>query len=57
MEAAQALPRWKRTFLVERTLIRPAAAGKLQAAARHRGAEATEGEAGGREVAAAAEEA
>lgn len=46
------------TFLPERTLIRPAAAEKLEPTARrHRGAEAAEGEVGGQEAAAAAEEA
>lgn len=55
--AARALRRWKQKSLVERTLIRPGAAGKLEALARprHRGAEEAEGEAGGREAAAAAE--
>lgn len=57
--AAPALRRWIQKYLVERTLIRPGAAGKLEALARrrprHRGAEEAEGEAGGREAAAAAE--
>lgn len=57
VEEAQARQRWTQTFLVERTLIRPAAAGKLEVPARHRGAEAVEEEAGGRGVAEAAEEA
>lgn len=56
---ALALRRWIRTSPAERTFIRPGAAGKLEAPPlwqpRRRGAEAAEGEAGGREAAAAAE--
>lgn len=57
--AALAQRRWRRKSPAERTFIRPGAAGKLEAPSRrrprHRGAEEAEGEAGGREAAAAAE--
>lgn len=48
---------WMQKSPVERTLIRPGAAGKLEPPPRprDRGAEAAEGEAGAREAAAAAE--
>lgn len=56
---ALALQRWIQTSPAERTFIRPGAAGKLEPPPlwqpRRRGAEAAEGEAGGREAAAAAE--
>ncbi len=57
--ALLALRRWIQKSPAERTFIRPGAAGKLEPPPRrrprHRGAEEAEGEAGGREAAAAVE--
>lgn len=57
--AALVLRRWIQKSPAERTFIRPGAAGKLEPPPRrrprHRGAEEGEGEAGGREAAAAVE--